>query len=254
MAKRFTDSDKWKKPFIRGLQGAYKVLWLYMNDECDHAGIWQVDIEVARIKTGCHDITERGAIESFGDAIIVIDSYRWYMPDFVAFQYGELDPNNRVHASVLTIHADAGLIKKKPLRSPLKGAKDKDKDKDKDSDKAWADNECPYSERAREVWTALCQTAKWKKKELPALELSLKKLMAFPEPFAIHLMETAISNGYQGVVFPGTDIEFEKWQRVRPSTGEPSDFIKAGPQLENYSNVVEYERALEKFKTGRNWQ
>ncbi len=52
MAKRFTDTDKWKKPFLRGLDGAYKLLWFYILDDCDMAGIWQVDFEVARIRTG----------------------------------------------------------------------------------------------------------------------------------------------------------------------------------------------------------
>jgi len=28
MPKRFTDTEKWKKPFIRGLQGPYKLLVL----------------------------------------------------------------------------------------------------------------------------------------------------------------------------------------------------------------------------------
>ena len=59
MAKRFTDTEKWKKPFIRGLQGAYKLLWLYICDDCDHAGIWQVDIEVAQIRIGEKMIQKR---------------------------------------------------------------------------------------------------------------------------------------------------------------------------------------------------
>ncbi len=43
MSKRFADTDKYKKPFIRNLPAAYKLLWDYICLDCDHAGIWQVD-------------------------------------------------------------------------------------------------------------------------------------------------------------------------------------------------------------------
>ena len=49
MAKRMTDSDKWKKGFIRGLAPKYKLFWLYILDDCTHAGIWETDFEVASI-------------------------------------------------------------------------------------------------------------------------------------------------------------------------------------------------------------
>lgn len=139
MAKRFTDTDKWKKPFIRKLQTPYKILWLYILDECDHAGVWQVDFDVARIKTGEHTINEHDALIAFGDRVIV-NNDKWFINDFVEFQYGELNPGNRVHKSVIDI---IEKFKNKPLTSPLKGAKDKDKDKDKDKNKdnipAWDD-------------------------------------------------------------------------------------------------------------------
>jgi hypothetical protein len=47
MAKRFTDSEKWKKPFIKKLPMQYKLLWFYLLDDCNHAGVWQVDLEIA---------------------------------------------------------------------------------------------------------------------------------------------------------------------------------------------------------------
>lgn len=72
MAKRFTCSDKWKKPFLRGLETPYKLLWFYILDDCDHSGVWQKDLEVAEIRTGeKFDVTK--AIENFGEKIIVFD-------------------------------------------------------------------------------------------------------------------------------------------------------------------------------------
>ena len=78
MAKRFTDTEKWKKPFIRGLQGAYKLLWLYICDDCDHAGIWQVDLDVAQIRIG-EKINIEEAIKSFGDKIVIFDNRNHYL-------------------------------------------------------------------------------------------------------------------------------------------------------------------------------
>ena len=46
MAKRFTDTDKWKKGFIRNLPTKYKLLWLYILDDCNHAGVWETDFAV----------------------------------------------------------------------------------------------------------------------------------------------------------------------------------------------------------------
>jgi hypothetical protein len=127
MPKRFTDTDKWKKPFVRGLLGAYKLLWLYICDDCDHAGIWQVDIEIAQIKIG-EKITEKEAIKQFGKKIQIFDNgTKWFIPSFIEFQYPSgLNPANKAHSSVLNI------LKNKGLTCPIQGAKDMDMVKDKD--------------------------------------------------------------------------------------------------------------------------
>lgn len=134
MAKRFTDTDKWKKPFIRSLKGAYKLLWLYIIDDCDHAGIWQVDIDVAELRLG-EEINPEEALQNFaGHVIPFSNGEKWFIPDFVDFQYGVLNPDNRAHNSVISLLKKYNLIdeENKVLTSPLKGAKDKEKDKEKD--------------------------------------------------------------------------------------------------------------------------
>jgi hypothetical protein len=130
MPKRFTDTDKWKKPFIRGLPTPYKLLWFYILDDCNHAGIWEVDIEVAQIRTG-EVFTEKLALEIFGDRVQKIADSKWFFPDFISFQYGELNEKNRVHFSIIHI---LNKYKIKGLTSPLQGVKDKDKDKEQDKD------------------------------------------------------------------------------------------------------------------------
>lgn len=137
MAKRFTDTNKYKKSFIRNLPGPYKLLWDYLYHDCDHAGIWDVDFDVAQIRIGKDmEINKDEALRLFNqgeERIIVLNNgSKWWIEPFCLFQYGVLNPENRVHFSVLSILEKNGI---KGLASPLQGAKDKDKDKDMDKDK-----------------------------------------------------------------------------------------------------------------------
>ena len=139
MAKRFTDTEKYKKPFIRGLQGPYKLLWDYLYHDCDHAGIWIVDFDVAQIYLGADmPVYKKEALKYFNDdpddlKVIEIDKgKKWFIPSFIEFQYGDLNPHNRAHGSVISILKKYDLFSPdKGLVSPSEGCKDKVKDKDK---------------------------------------------------------------------------------------------------------------------------
>jgi hypothetical protein len=127
------------------LQGPYKLLWLYIQDECDHAGIWPVDIEVAAIRIGAPEIEISAALRFFKGKIFILEGgNKWFIPGFIEEQYGELNPQNRVHDSVIKLLRKFGIdeisltpkTEIKDHASPLQGAKDKDMDKDKDKAKA----------------------------------------------------------------------------------------------------------------------
>lgn len=129
MAKRYTDTDKWKKMWFRKLKNDHKVFWMYLLDQCDHAGIWEVDFDLASYF--CNGIKESEIRETFIKQYQEFDNgKRWFLKDFIEFQYRELDESNRVHKSVITLLKRHGLYK--GLISPLQEAKDKDKDKAQD--------------------------------------------------------------------------------------------------------------------------
>jgi len=134
MAKRFTDTGKWKKGFIKGLPMEYKLFWFYILDDCDHAGIWDADFDIASIRVGA-TIVEEKAVELFAERFIKIKEGKYFIPDFISFQYGELNEKNRAHQSVLNILENNKINVNKPLISPLQGAMDKDKEMDKDKAK-----------------------------------------------------------------------------------------------------------------------
>ena len=136
MAKRFSDTDKWKKGWIKKLTPGEKLVWVYLLDNCNHAGIWDVEIEVAETRLGIK-INPIEVIKAFGDKIKVIDNgNKWFITNFISFQYGILNPLNRAHKSVIDILEKCQIRGyASPSQGATQGCKDKDKDKDMDKDK-----------------------------------------------------------------------------------------------------------------------
>jgi len=218
MAKRFTDTEKWKKPFIRGLQGAYKLLWLYICDDCDHAGIWQVDFDVAQIRIGERiDLNE--AIKSFGDKIVIFDKgNKWFIPSFIEFQYPSgLNPENRSHNSVIILLEKYNLLDKqnKPLISPSEGRKDmvKDmvmvKDKDKVKDKGAEINFLWAGSEVVELWEEWkeykLQHFKFKYKTIQSEQAAFDNLVELSEKnfeIANEIVKQSMANGWKGFFLP----------------------------------------------------
>lgn len=210
MSKRFTDTEKWKKPFIRNLSAPYKLLWLYICDDCDHAGVWQVDIDVARIRIG-EDINEQDAIKFFDDKIIKIDNgNKWFIPSFIDFQYPSgLNPENKAHGGIIKMLLKYKLIDDefKPLNSPLQGDKDMVKDKVMDKDKVKEEIELPFfSKEFEEIWEAWKDykkkefkfTYKTSQSELAALN-GLVTLSKGNEDIAIKIINQSLANGWKGL-------------------------------------------------------
>ncbi len=138
MAKRFTATEKWTRPWFRSLPTEYKLLWLYICDQCDQAGIWYVDLELASFLIGT-TLSHQKAQELLGKQIeISADQSRWRIVDFAFFQYGTLVNTNNMHRSVLKLLESWGTLgASQGLASPSLGAMDKEKDmvKDKGSNK-----------------------------------------------------------------------------------------------------------------------
>lgn len=144
MAKRFTDNEKWKKQFFKSLSSVHKLFFLYILDECDHAGVWHVEKEIAEIRIGDKfNIDE--AKKAFGKHIIEFDNgEKWFIPTFIEFQYGTLNDKVNAHKSALDKIISYGLLEKyEQFINSSSTVKDKDKDKDKyiDKDKDKEDKE-----------------------------------------------------------------------------------------------------------------
>lgn len=189
MAKRFTDTDKYKKPFLRAMPGAYKLLWDYICNDCNHAGIWIVDFEIAQMYVGSDmKINKAKALQLFNaDKIRVIEikgGKYWFIFSFIEFQYGILNPLNRAHNSVINCLSSYDLWddiknKIKPLTSPLQGAMDKDKEKDMVKDMDQEKSEIVIIDTSVEKNENFIKFQKWIDKNAPRVN---KMKEPFTEP------------------------------------------------------------------------
>lgn len=104
MAKRFTDTEIWTEDWFLDLDPREMLFWFYIKDKCDHAGILRPNLTLFERITG-HRINGGQFVEKINNGkkrIEVLGSGRWHINQFLRFQYGpSLNPNNRVHQSIL---------------------------------------------------------------------------------------------------------------------------------------------------------
>jgi len=132
VAKRFIDTELFKQGWFRKLSPKLKTAWIYLITNCDHAGIWDPDIEMLSFSVG-ETITEEDILSALGDQIDIVNGGgKWFLHKFIGYQYGSLHETNRVHKSVLKIidRWDIDLGSMKGLDRAVDGPKDKVKDKD----------------------------------------------------------------------------------------------------------------------------
>ena len=135
MAKRFIDTDMWSKKWIRLLDPKLKLFWVYLLSRCNHAGIYEVDLELASFQLKL-ELDEKEILNSFNGIIKPIDNDKWFIPKFIEFQYGPLNEKVNAHRSVINILKKYKLLNKnQQLINSSSTVQDKDKDKDIDKDK-----------------------------------------------------------------------------------------------------------------------
>lgn len=88
VATRLTDSNKWDDAWFADLIPDMKLLWLYLVDQCDHAGIWKVNKRMADFKIG--KSMDWSLVESaFKGRLFTTNPEYWFIPKFLTFQYGK---------------------------------------------------------------------------------------------------------------------------------------------------------------------
>lgn len=144
--KRFTDTNIWDEDWFITMPSNYKLLWIWIKDKCDHAGLWKPNLKNFEIINGIVDLDK--AMEYFNtldkDRIVKLENGKFFLPGFFVFQYGKkLNANNKVHQSVQKVLSSNGvdLTSIRGLEEViecshrgLEGVNQTPKDKEKDKD------------------------------------------------------------------------------------------------------------------------
>lgn len=137
MGKRFTETTKWADTWFRGLPAQSKLGWIYLCDNCDNAGVNDLDRELANFQI--RDTLDWDAlIEAAGERITRLKSGKLWLTRFIRFQYGASFPMDcKQHGAVLVLlegYAKSERVIRDFLES-LKTLQEKEKETDTEKEK-----------------------------------------------------------------------------------------------------------------------
>ena len=162
MAKRFTDTEIWKRQrWFRKLSPIYKLAFFYIKDQCDHAGVWAIDCSDLMEDLGIGEFDLDEFIRAINDEydkftgkrvtkerLRLIDGKYLLITSFIQYQYEgkerKLSQTSHVVNSALlvldglgvldTLIAENNITLRQPLDKGYLTVKVKDKVKDKDKE------------------------------------------------------------------------------------------------------------------------
>ena len=157
MSQKMTDSEKWDDPWFSELSKIHKVIYIYLCDRCDCAGLWTINLKTLTFHTGATEDDWREFVAAAGEhRVQFIGNDQIWLLKYIPFQIAAkgFHPDNNVVKGVWTrlnqINAPVELLPSRyaavldlmnkqapyqPLQAPykpLEGDKDKDKKRDKE--------------------------------------------------------------------------------------------------------------------------
>lgn len=96
--KRFTETQKWADPWFRSLKPETKLLWQWMLDNCDNAGVIEPDMGLATFQIGYP--YPMNSLSELGERVVKLKSGKFFIPKFIEFQYGQLSEDCKAHNPV----------------------------------------------------------------------------------------------------------------------------------------------------------
>lgn len=205
MSKRFTETGKWRDKWFLTLSAEHKLAWLFVCDECDHAGVIEIVEPLANMQIGA-EVDWQDFVAKCAYRIVDLGNGKFWVRAFIGFQYGTLNPENRVHSSVLQRLEKMGLPS--PLQGPSKGLKNKDKDSGTKKEKgatdpivdAWSIPDSLDCDEVRKLLGEFEAMRLRERKPIKSRRETSKVLKHFDsQEHLIYALETCIANTYQGL-------------------------------------------------------
>jgi len=124
--KRLTETTKWADDWFQELPSKYKLLWLYLLDSCDCAGVWKVNFRLANFQIG-EEFDAKESLLIMVGRVEDIGGGKWWIKRFVNFQCPTLSERSGVHRRIMQTLDSHGLSSRSgldsgPRRKPDSGA------------------------------------------------------------------------------------------------------------------------------------
>jgi len=112
MPKRLTATEKWSKGWFCNLTPEYKLFFIYLCENCNNAGIWEVNWPMVsfhlKANVPLNPATFGNREEDGKPRIVALSETKWFIKSFVLFQQNihdlkELNPDNNAHKQIINI-------------------------------------------------------------------------------------------------------------------------------------------------------
>lgn len=140
--KRFTQTEKWDDPWFWELSPTAKLLWLFLCDHCDNAGVIDLSLKMASTKIG--QTVKEHHLAELSSRLKTLECGKVFIRSFIRFQYGNLSRDCKPHVPVFASLARHGIDLTqiedennrvlKPFPKGLDREQEKEKEKDQEKD------------------------------------------------------------------------------------------------------------------------
>ena len=133
MAKRFVDTEIWNKAWYQELSIKEKILVKYIFEQCDCAGVWDINFRLASFIIGeTVSIKDINSINEKNLLFEIFDNDKIFVIDFIKFQYGSLSENCKPHKPVIEKLKKYNLIQRvfKGYSKGIETLEEKEKEKE----------------------------------------------------------------------------------------------------------------------------
>lgn len=138
--KRFTETQKWEDPWFRKLRPELKLLWQWILDRCDNAGVIDPDLDLASFQIGYQYPMD--TLSEFDGRVVTLPGGKFFIPKFIEFQYGRLSEDCKAHRPIFQ------SLEKHQIKGYPKGIhtlQEKEKEKEKEKVKATRRKSDPFA-------------------------------------------------------------------------------------------------------------
>lgn len=100
---RFTETNKWNDPWFRKLKASEKIVFIYIIDNCNNAGFYEIDIDMMSFQIGLDKAKIEGAIEGLNRGLLGAKNWVW-VKNFLKHQKNwPLNPDNNAHRQIINL-------------------------------------------------------------------------------------------------------------------------------------------------------